>query len=97
MFLTGETTAKVVNGKLALPKEYHLKRRDILGKWKGTDTLYLSDSEKSLNFIAGRETLCFQVKIDMEDRIEISNEYENAFVEIKGCISSVELIFHRVL
>ena len=50
MFLLGESTETVKNGKISLPKEYHLKRYTIYGKWKGKDTLYLSDSEKSLNF-----------------------------------------------
>lgn len=95
MFLIGETTGKVINRKLVLPKEYHLKRQEILGKWKGENKFYLSDSSKSLDFIAGRETKSFQVRIDSEDRIEVPIEYENALVEIKGCISSVELTFHR--
>lgn len=94
MFLIGETTGNVINGKLTLPKEYHLKRYNIIGKWKGKDRLYLSDSEKSLNFIAGKEPLSFQVKIDTEHRIDLSKEYEGAFVEIKGRISTVEIIFH---
>ncbi|HKL98692.1 MAG TPA: hypothetical protein VJZ06_02135 [Mobilitalea sp.] len=95
MFLIGEAKGKVSNGKLELPREYHLKKREILGKWKGEGVLYLSDSEKSLNFIAGRETLCFMARIDSEDRIEMPHEYENASVEIKGCISTVELTFHK--
>ena len=95
MFLIGETTGIVCNGKLSLPKEYHLKKRDLLGKWKDANRLYLSDSEKSLNFIAGREGSCFHARIDAEDRLEVSLEYENAFADIKGCISSVELIFHK--
>lgn len=95
MFLIGETKSKVINGKLSLPKEYHLKKREILGKWKGLDVLYLSDAEKSLNFIAGKDSSCFHVRIDNEDRIELPREYENAFVEIKGCISTVEITFHK--
>ena len=35
MFLIGETTETVVNGKVSLPREYHLKRYTIYGKWKG--------------------------------------------------------------
>lgn len=95
MFLIGETTGKVLNGKLALPKEYHLRRYIILGKWKGGNKLYLSDSENALNFIAGRDTLSYQVKIDSEDRIEVPKEYENAKAEIRGCISTVEITFRN--
>jgi hypothetical protein len=97
MFVIGETTSKVIKGKLELPKEYHLKRRKILGEWKGEDILYLSDSDKALHFITGRENVCFQVRIDKEDRIEIPREFDNAIVEIKGCISSIEIIFHKNL
>ena len=95
MFLIGETTATVKNGKVSLPKEYHLKRYTLYGKWRGKDKLYLSDSKKSLNFIAGRDTLSFLVKIDSEDRIEVPKEYEKYKVEIKGCITTVELTFRN--
>lgn len=93
MFLIGETTKTVVNGKVSLPREYHLKRYTIYGKWKGKKKLYLSDSKKSLDFVAGRDTISHQVKIDSEDRIEVPKEYEGDKVEINGCISTVELIF----
>ena len=93
MFLIGETTETVRNGKVSLPREYHLKRYTIYGKWKGNNILYLSDNEKSLNFVAGRDTLSFIIKIDSEDRIEVPKEYENNKVNIKGCISTVELTF----
>lgn len=93
MFLIGETTETVVNGKVSLPKEYHLKRYTIYGKWKGKKKLYLSNSKKALDFIAGRDTLNYQVKIDSEERVEVPKEYEGDKVEIKGCISTVELTF----
>lgn len=95
MFVIGETTGKVINKKLSLPKEYHLKKQGLLGKWLGEDKFYLSDSPKSLDYITGKETRSFQVRIDSEDRIEVPIEYENALVDIKGCISTVELTFHR--
>lgn len=95
MFLFGETTEKVINNKLSLPKEYHLRKREILGKWKNDNTLYLSDSDKALNFIAGRDTKSFHVKVDVEDRIDLPKDFDNALVYIKGCISSVELVFHK--
>lgn len=95
MFLIGETTNKVINGKLLLPKEYHLKKHDLLGKWLGDDVLYISDSEKSLNYVAGKETICHKIKIDNEDRIEVPREFDNALAEIKGCITTLEITFHR--
>ncbi|NLJ89366.1 MAG: hypothetical protein GX323_00585 [Clostridiales bacterium] len=93
MFLIGETTEKVKNGKVSLPKEYHLRRYTIYGKWKGKNTLFLSDSKKALNFAAGRDTLSFLVKVDSDDRIEVPKEYEDCRVDIKGRISTVELTF----
>jgi hypothetical protein len=32
MFVIGEIEGKVINGKLALPKEFHLKKRKLFGK-----------------------------------------------------------------
>lgn len=93
MFLIGETRETVVNGRVSLPKEYHLKRYTIYGKWKGKKKLYLSNSKKSLDFAAGRDTLSYKVKIDSEDRVEVPKEYEGGKIEIKGCISTVELTF----
>ena len=93
MFLIGETEETVKNGKVSLPRQWNLKRHTILGKWKGKNTLYLSDSEKSLNFAAGRYTLSYSVKIDSENRIEVPKEYENFKVKILGCITTVQLTF----
>ncbi len=93
MFLIGETTEKVKNGKVPLPKEYHLKRYTIYGKWKGKNTLFLSDSKKALNFAAGRDTLSYLIKIDSDDRVEVPKEYENCKVDIRGRISTLELTF----
>lgn len=93
MFVIGETRARVSNGKLAMPKEYHLKKKIILGKWKDEHTLYISDSEKSLNYIAGRENELIHINVDTEDRINMLKEYENLMAEIKGCISTIEITF----
>ncbi|MFU0828125.1 MAG: hypothetical protein ACFWTJ_11500 [Lachnoclostridium sp.] len=95
MFLIGETTNKVINGKLSLPKEYHLKKRELLGKWAGENVLYISDSEKSLNFAAGKENASQKIKVDNDDRIEVPRKFENALAEIKGCITSIEITFHK--
>ncbi|MHB8127801.1 MAG: hypothetical protein ACYDEX_02195 [Mobilitalea sp.] len=93
MFVFGETKEKVVDGKLALPKEYHLKKRNLVGKWRDEQTLYLSDNEKSLNRIAGKRNESFIVYLDMGEKISIPDKYENFIVEIKGCITAIELVF----
>ncbi len=95
MFLFGKTIGKVLNQKLKLPKSYHLKNRRILGKWKSDDQFYLSDSEQSLNYMAGRDKISYYVKVDSQNRIIIPTEYENSTVEITGMISSIELVFHK--
>ena len=95
MFVTGEINGCVKNGKLALPKEFHLRKKRVIGKWRDEFTLYLSDNNKSLNFAAGNNNGCFLINLDSDDRIEIPEKYENYNVEIKGCISTVELVFRR--
>jgi len=93
MFLVGEVKGKVSNGKLELPKEYHLKKKNILGKWLGKNKLYLSDSAHSLRFVTGDITPEISVYVDAEDRIVLPNIYENSLAEIKGCISTIEVTF----
>lgn len=95
MFAIGETTATVANGRVTLPTAYRLKRKRVLGKWKDENTLYLSDSDKSLNYIAGKEPVLFEVEVDADDRINISRSYENSLVKIQGCISTIELVFKQ--
>ncbi len=95
MFLIGTTTEKVRNGKVSLPKEYHLRRYTIYGKWKNKNILYLSDSKKALNFAAGQDNLSYKVKIDSEDRAEVPKEFENTKVKIEGSISTVKLTFYN--
>jgi hypothetical protein len=93
MFVIGTSTASVRNGKLVLPPAYHLKRKRILGKWKDKNTLYLSDSSKSLKYAAGSTTQEFEIDVDTEDRISLPVGYESANVEIVGCITTIELKF----
>jgi hypothetical protein len=95
MFVVGEAKGKVLNGKLALPREFHLRKRKLNGKWKDSCTLYLSDNDKSLNYAAGKNNDYFTVNIDSDDNISLSEEFENNVVIIRGCISTVELEFVR--
>jgi len=93
MFAIGEAKSKVFNGKVAMPKEYNLKKKKVMGKWKDEKTLYLSDSDSSLDYMAGRDGDIFVANIDGEDRLQISMEHENQVVNIIGCVSTIELLF----
>lgn len=95
MFVIGSTSAEVVNGKVSLPPAYHLKKRSVLAKWKDENTLYLSDSDKALSYIAGKEPELLAVSVDIEDRISVPGRPEHSKVDIRGCISSIELMFKR--
>ncbi|MGB4657590.1 MAG: hypothetical protein WBI07_00235 [Mobilitalea sp.] len=93
MFVIGETKSNVHNGKVAMPKEYRLKKRKVKGKWKDSKTLYLSDSDSSLNYIAGKDGEIFVADVDYDDRLIVPMAFENSTVNIKGCISTIELFF----
>lgn len=95
MFVIGETKGQVIEGKLALPKEYHIKNKSLSGKWRDEHTLYLSDNDKTLNYVAGKRNECFIVYLDGAERISIPDKYENSIVEIKGCITTIELVFEN--
>lgn len=95
MFAIGQTTATVVNSKLILPAAYRLKRKSVLAKWKDENTLYLSDSDKSLNFTAGRDGELLKINVDSEDKINLPKDYDNSKVKIQGCISTIEITFRR--
>lgn len=95
MFAIGSTRAEVVNGKVALPPAYRLKKKPILAKWKNENILYLSDSDKSLDYAAGKDSEMLVINVDTEDRIIVPERLESSKVDISGCISSIELIFKQ--
>lgn len=94
MFVFGEATSIVENGKLLLPKQYHLKNFQIIGSWKNKKTMYLSDNINSLHYISGNSK-CFRVTSDRTGYISLPRVYEGAIVEIKGCITAIELKFNK--
>lgn len=96
MFVIGEAKGKVMNGRLSLPREYHLRKRKLLGKWKDENTLYISEDDHSLNYAVDKDALYFTVIIDSEDRIAVPEQYENNKVVIRGCISVIELQFNQI-
>lgn len=95
MFAIGEMKSEVNKGKVILPKEYQLKKKNILGKWKDKSTLYLSESKGALNFAAGIEGAVFEADIDKSERLRVPSEYEKVTVQIRGCISTIELLFKQ--
>ena len=40
MFAIGEKTTEVNKSRVAMPVEYHLRKRKIYGTWVGPDLLY---------------------------------------------------------
>ncbi len=93
MFVFGETNEKVINCMVALPKKFHWKNINLVGKWVNRNTLYLSDNSGSLNFTAGSAGISFVVERIGDDKILIPSKYENSTVFIKGCITTIELVF----
>ena len=93
MFVFGETIEKVIYGKVALPKEFHLKDKKLMGKWKNDDTLYISDNDGSLNSAAGKGRARFMICMSFDEKLTVPDKYENHHVLIKGCISTIELTF----
>ena len=95
MFLTGETSERVFNGKLRLPREFHLQKKDLFCKWKNEDTLILSDSLGSLDYMAGRDKLSGKMHIGADSTIDVSKDYEGSLASIRGCVTTLEIQFSR--
>lgn len=93
MFAIGKVKTKVINGKVSLPAEYHLKNTDMYGSWYGKEALFLSDTEAVLK--NGRGEAVFQTHVDSEHRIRLEDSYEDMDVEITGCVSTIQLLFKR--
>ena len=91
MFLVGEVKTKVCNGKIQMPKEFHLREKELIGKWKNDETLIISDNEGAISFVAGREKTFFKIILDTELRLEVSSEYEGGDAFIKGNVSTIEV------
>lgn len=93
MFAIGEARSKVLHTHLELPKEYHLKRKKIYGSWEGDCILYLSDEKASLLAKTGKASIIFEPKIDAYDRLEVPLRLENKEAIIRGCITTIEIVF----
>lgn len=93
MFLTGETKAEIYDNKVYLPREYHLRGKELLCKWLDDDTLILSDSEKSLDYATGRKNLYGRIRVDANSGISIPARLRGYKAVIKGNISTIEITF----
>lgn len=95
MFLFGETQERVRNGKLILPKQFHLKKKQLLSAWKDENTLCLSDTTGVLYYMAGKNAQIQTISIDADDRIVNLDKFEQRIAQIYGRISFVEIHFSK--
>lgn len=93
MFLFGQGQSVVRKGKLLLPKEFHLKKKQLFYTWRDPNTLYLSDSLGALYYAAGHENVTGTIMVDAKDRIENLDRLENYKATIKGNLTTVEIHF----
>lgn len=92
MFLIGETSCIISGGRIQLPKAYHLKKKDLLCKWKNERTLLLSDNEGALKLASGISEPVEAIHVDSESRIFIGPEFNTHKAVIKGNISVIEIL-----
>ena len=74
-----------------MPVEYHLRKKKLYGTWVGPDLLYISDEIGPLKVKKGGEI--FAPHVDKRNMLHVPERYEGREVEIKGCITSIELNF----
>ena len=95
MFAIGEKTTEVNKSRVAMPVEYHLRKRKIYGTRVGPDLLYISDEVGPLKVKKGGEI--FTPHVDKRNMLHVPGRYEGRKVEIKGCITSIELNFGKTM
>lgn len=95
MFAIGEKTTEVNKSRVAMPVEYHLRKWKIYGTWVGQDLLYISDEVGPLKVKKGGEI--FTPHVDKRNMLHVPGRYEGRKVEIKGCITSIELNFGKTM
>jgi len=95
MFAIGEARSKVRCSKLSIPKEYNLRRfgRKIYGVWIGDKILYLSDEVKVLELKSRKNSLVFEIKVDVGSRIRLPERFNKSEAKIRGCLSIIEIQF----
>jgi hypothetical protein len=96
MFLFGQGQGLVRKGRLMLPKEFHLKHKQLFYCWKDENTLYLSDSKGALHYAASREIGTGTIKVDAKDRIDKLERFENNRATILGNLTTVEIRFENL-
>ena len=91
MFAIGEEKTRVVRGKVSMPVQYKLRKKNIQGIWVGKHLLYISDETPPLRS-KGSGTI-FDVHIDTNNCLHVPERYEGFKTTIRGCISTIELVF----
>jgi len=93
MFAIGEEKTKVTKGKVTMPTQYKLRKRKIYGLWVGKHILYISDEVSPLK--AKMNGTIFDAYIDTNHCLHVPEVYEGWKVLIRGCISTIQLIFEE--
>lgn len=93
MFAIGERETQVSGTRIAMPAEYRLRKRKIYGTWVGTDVLYISDEIGPLKIKRGGDI--FSPHVDQRNMLHVPERYDGRKVEIKGCITSIEITFGK--
>lgn len=57
MFAIGEKRTEVNKSRVAMPVEYHLRKKKLYGTWVGPDLLYISDEIGPLKVKKGERSL----------------------------------------
>lgn len=95
MFAFGEAQSVVSGGKVRLPKEYNLRKKDrvIYAVWANEKELYLSDEAACLKTHIGKDSKIFEPSINAESCMEVPDELEGRNVTITGCITTIQVEF----
>ena len=93
MFAIGEERTRVSKGKVCMPVQYKLRKKNVQGIWVGKRLLYLSDEQPALRS-KGSGTI-FDVHIDTNNCLHVPEKYEGCRTTIRGCISTIEIVFEE--
>lgn len=93
MFAIGEERTRVTKGKINMPVQYKLRKKNVQGIWVGKYLLYLSDEQPALR--SKGSGAIFDVHIDTNNCLHVPERYEGFQTTIRGCISTIELVFEE--
>lgn len=96
MFVTGETEVELRKGKLGLPKEFHLRNKELYGCWEREDRLVLSDNPKALTMAVGTSKDVHTYRVGNDSSIQLSKDFQDCMARIYGNVSTIDItIFQR--